>query len=205
MFVDIAGGDAAAAGSTAVLIASQMASADARQKRKDKVEPLANSITWIERFIETSSSLVASWILFLVSETTQPFITILFLVVFVIAWIKIDFFLRIGIELLPTSYFQWAGVMARISNFIAFTLIFLVVNYTIQAVSTAWNAGALNVSETLVAVVIFLVFSYTFVAVYNSWPVEQSKDILFTPAGDIARDGNLQVRNVAGEEVEVPR
>lgn len=174
-------------------------------KRKDKIEPLANSITWIERFVETASSLVASWILFLVSETTQPFITILFLIVFVIAWIKIDYFLRLGIELLPTSYFQWAGVIARISNFIAYTLIFLVVNYTIQAVSNAWNAGALNVSETLVALVIFLIFSYTFIAVYNSWPVEDEKGIDWTPAGEIARDGNIEVRSPAGEEVEVPR
>lgn len=153
----------------ATSMARSDAAAAAPADEKDS-EPLFSSVAAVENFVETAGSLLTSSLLLLVQDTTRPLLHILLLGVLVNAWIAIDYYMRLAISLLPKSYSDWAEVFKKISRFIAYSLIFLFVNYAIQAINIEGSAGRLNVAETGVLITILLILAYTFISVYNSWP-----------------------------------
>ena len=143
-----------------MMAATTMASSQQQDEEDRDADPLFSSVTAIENFVETAGSLLTSSLLLLVQDTSRPLLQLLLLGVLVQAWIAIDYYLRLAISFLPKSYTDWADVFKKISRFIAFSLIFLFVNYGIQAVNIEGSAGRLNVAETGVLIVILLVLAY---------------------------------------------
>lgn len=135
-----------------------------------KIEPLFSKVRAIEDFIETGGSLVASSLLTVVQVTTRPLLHILVLFVTFQAWVAIDYYLRVALSWLPSAYTDWVSVYCKISRFIALTLIFTFVNYTITIIANEGSSGRLNVAEAGTLVAMLLILGYSFVQAYASWP-----------------------------------
>ncbi len=158
------------AGTATMVVAAVSKRSSSGEDDPDKVEPLFSKVKAIEDFIETGGSLVASSLLTVAQVTTRPLLHILVLFVCFQAWVAIDYYLRVALSWLPTAYNDWVSVYCKISRFIAYTLIFTFVNYTMAVIASEGNSGRLNVAEAGTLVALLLILGYSFVQAYASWP-----------------------------------